>query len=168
METARHFKFRSFKWRCDVWFHPDRVESTWDKWGLGVQKGSKTVLRDRLRPTLSETRTFGYKARGSFYRVGLLLLAALVIRLLAPEMWRTWAWLPVVLALPSLVVGIARLRKNAWLVLQTKEGAVALALDISAWPPAEVAAFRDYYAGWIRDRDLVPDAGPTGSDPSGA
>ena len=151
MEPLKHFQFRSFKWHCEVWFYEDRIESAWDEWGLGVQKGKKTVLRGRLQPTITETSTFGFKARGSFYRVAQFLIIAFLVWLFAPENWRAWAWLPFVLALPPLVVAITRLKKREWLNLQTKDGAVALALDTSGWQPSEVSDFRDYFSNWIRE-----------------
>lgn len=151
MESLKHFRFRSFKWHCDVWFYEDRIESAWDEWGLGVQKGKKTVLKERLQPTITESSTFGFKARGSFYRVTLFLCVALAVWLFAPEQWRVWAWLPVALAVPPLVVAITRLRKKVWLNLQTKDGAVALALDTSGWTPSEVSEFRGYFSGWIKE-----------------
>ena len=161
MDAIREFRFRSFKWHCHVWFYPDRVESAWDEWGLGVQKGRRSVLKEKLQPILTESTTFGFRARGSFIRVAQFLAVAAGVWIFAPEEWRIWAWLPIALAVPPLVVGLRRVRKGAWLNLQTREGAVALALDVTDWTSEDVAAFREFFTSWMKEPNKAPEPTPT-------
>ena len=150
MEALKHFRFRTFKWHCDVWFFPGHIESAWDEWGLGVQKGKKTIVKEQLQAALSESRTFGYRARGSFYRVAQFAVAAAAVLLFAPQEWRMWGWLIAALGILPLMVAVSRLRKKKWLNVQTKDGTVALALDISDWQPEEIEEFRAYFSTWMK------------------
>jgi hypothetical protein len=156
MDAIREFRFRSFKWHWHVRFYPDRVESSWDDWGLGIQKGKRSVLKEKLQPILTESATFGFRARGSSIRVGQFLVVGAATWLFAPPAWRAWAWLPVVLAVLPLFVGLGRLRKGAWLNLQTRDGAVALALDVTDWKSEEVVAFREFFTVWMKEPNKAP------------
>jgi hypothetical protein len=54
MIDLRKFIYRNAKWACSVEPLDDRLEYAWDDYGLGVDKGKKSFLRQELARTLSE------------------------------------------------------------------------------------------------------------------
>jgi hypothetical protein len=150
MSEPRRFRFKTFKWHCDVWFHDNRIESAWDEWGLGVSKGGKTVLKEQIQPHLSETKAFGFRAGTPLKRAVVSACVAAAIYFFAPGAWARWALLPLLAALYPAFIGIRRLQTTQWLNIQTKDGKVALALNVSTWNGAEIEEFRSFFSNWIK------------------
>ena len=150
MSEPRHFRFKTFKWHCDVWFHEDRIESAWDEWNLGVAKGKKTILRDQIQERLSEVDSVGFRAGGPLQAAVFYICATVAIHLFVPGNWARLAIIPLMLAVYSASVGLGRLRKIRWLNIQGKDGKTLLGLDTSSWSADQVAEFRGFFSAWAR------------------
>lgn len=112
-------------------------------------KGGKTVLREQIQPHLSESETFAFRAGGPLKAAALFAGVAAVVYFLAPGAWARWALLPITITIYSAFIGLRRLRTTRWLNIQTKDGKVALALNVSAWNATEIEQFRSFFSNWI-------------------
>lgn len=168
MESTRKFSSQNLKWKCEAVFFDDRLEWSWDEWGLGVSKGKSVVLRDELSPHLTESSSMAVEAKGPLLTgVGYMVLA-IFSHVLLPTPWRHIEWLFVFGFLLAGGKGIFRLfRKTESINIQLKNGNPVAAIIVTKWPSEEREAFRSFYGQWVKMPNQSPEpmraCGPHGS-----
>jgi hypothetical protein len=167
MSESRKFSFRNLKWRCSLEFASDRIDYSWDEWGLGVEKGKKIIMRDQLSPHLAEANSFGRFRWPLLTASGYLILAMFAYALL-PMPWRHATWLFLALFVLSAFTAIRRMRKSQWISILEKNGRSAVGVNVTGWSDNERKEFQTFYAIWIAAPKQLPDpTSPSVTPPSG-
>ncbi|HTB81289.1 MAG TPA: hypothetical protein VK717_10430 [Opitutaceae bacterium] len=151
MSGSRKFTFRNLEWACSIEFFPDRVEYSWDFWGLGVDKGKRAALRQELTPTLTETTGRVYRAQAMQahrWAIGCLILAMFSYVLLPPP-WRNSTYLFLAAFAVQAYRGFNCLRKGHWIQIFRRDGKSMVSVQVTKWTEREREEFRDFYAEWI-------------------
>ena len=142
--------FRYLKWRCTLEFSDDQVKYSWDEWGLAVQKGSRIFVREQLSPHLSESSSMGARAKGPLLTAGGYLVLAMFSYVLLPVPWRYVVWLFLALFALAAYTGVSRFfRRAQWITIVRKDGASAVTIDVTHWPPEERTDFARYFGDWM-------------------
>ena len=151
MNESRKFTFRNLEWNCSVEFFSDRMEYSWDHWGLGVNKEKRVALRQELASHLTETTGRVYRSMGlqaHRWAIGFLILAMFSHALL-PLPWRNSTYLFLVASALQVYRGINRLRKGHWIQIFRSDGKSMVSVQVTKWTGEEREEFRRFYKEWI-------------------
>jgi hypothetical protein len=148
MTKSRKFKYRNRSWSCEAEFFEDRLEYSWDSYGLGVEKGKKVFLVNELSGSLDEgTGSYG----SNMSRLpGVYLVLAMFSWALLPRPWRYSTYVFLVMFVYSAILAISRLKKRAWMRIKRINGDTAFSVQVTSWPETEREAFRKFYSEWIK------------------
>jgi hypothetical protein len=146
MPSERRFVFRNVDWTCSLEFFPDYLEYSWDNYGLGVEKGKKTFLRQELSFHLRQ-------GTGRYAYTGLRLPAIyLTLTIISyawePQPWRFSAYLFLILFLLSGYRFLFRLKKRNWIRIIKKNGDSAVDVQMTKWNREERKQFISFYSDW--------------------
>jgi hypothetical protein len=143
------YLFRNRQWHCAIQFFQDRVEYSWDAWGLDAEKGKTVFLRAELAQTLGEY-SGTTPVRGNFGRLpGIYLVLSIFSYVLLPMPWRSVTLLFVLFSGLSSYKAIKALQRNDWLVINTLNGKPAVSMKVTNWSEDERKEFWRAYRSFM-------------------
>jgi len=149
MDSLRKYTFRYVNWIKTVEFFSDRLESSSDFWGLGVEKKKKIILRTDLTPNVTESSGPSKGIKQAWLRAALSLLLFLVLYILLPSPWRYSSLLFFLLLLFHSYYAVLLSQKLDWVFLYRKNGDTAAAVKINGWTAEERQEFHRFYTNWL-------------------
>jgi hypothetical protein len=156
MSESRKFPFCNGDWVCSIEFFSDRIEYTWDAWGLGKDTGKKVIQRQELVPELSEaTSGAGSLAMKEFRFAGIYLILAMFSYVLLPTPWRYSTYLFLLAFAVLAYRGVKVFGRKHWIRISRKNGSLAVGIQATKWTDEEREEFRRFYKEWISRPEWV-------------
>ncbi|MDP1578981.1 MAG: hypothetical protein Q8M02_01805 [Candidatus Didemnitutus sp.] len=148
MKPLREVSYKNHKWHCRLEFFPERIEYEWDKWGFGVEKNRKVIMRDALSPYLSEGNAVGAYMASPLIRGGLFATLAVFSLTLLPTPWHYLGYFFIASTVLSLSFALRRIGTTHWLSILKKDGDVAVGVHVTKWSQTERDEFKEFYRKW--------------------
>jgi hypothetical protein len=149
-KTVEPFFFRNKEWHCSIRFSEDRIEYTWNAWGLDAETGKKAFVRSELGRTLGDY-SGSSPLRASYGRLpGTYLVLAMFSYALLPLPWRYSTYVFLAFFAVSLVQVLRSLRRRDWIKINTSTGNVAVAVQVTKWSSDERDRFRRSYCEFMK------------------
>jgi hypothetical protein len=153
MSPRAEYAFWKYELHCRVAFYDDRLEYTWDTFGLGVEHGKRTFGRHELSPNVAEAvGLYNRSIKGKLFFWACLLIA-LAIHWSAPKPYIYIEYL----FFAALVGNVGRtfyyIIRRSWILIYSNDGSQAVSVLVSGWTKAEREEFKSFYVKWIESRN---------------
>src|SRR5579863_5308322 len=137
MRVKAEYSFWKYELRCKVTFYDDRIEYTWDFFGLGVERGRRSFLRNELSPNVGEAVGLYHRsAKGKLF-FWVCLLITLAIHWSAPKPYIYLEYLFLAALVGNVSKSFYYIIRNSWITLYCKDGSLAISVLVSGWSEAE-------------------------------